>query len=200
MIFKAPNSCCISVSGVQGSGKSFLCSKIKTYYDQLTVATRCYGDVMTRFMAAGEHDEIPFLNDKELSVIYPKASALLERYIRFIKADLILLQNHLSVRQGQKKFDRPEKFSRFYVQGFIVIEPPPKLVLCRKIRDTDRSRPDVSRETIERHQKINHRIAEGLAKEMDVPLLFVDNRNLDITIRKCVDWLDSHFLGRLNFK
>ena len=182
---------CISVTGVQGAGKSFLCKNIISSLQSRQIETACYGDVMTLFMKNKDHDSIPHLTNDELLSYYPKASKYLVDYISESQSDLFLIQNHLSVRGGGKRFDKSSKFEKFFVRAFLVVEPPESLIIERRDNDDNRNRPVESLNHIKQHQGINRNIAKSLSKEMSVPLLFVDNIDYKVTVDNILNWINE---------
>ena len=132
-----------------------------------------------------------YLKNQDLSRIYPLASKYTIDRICNSNADIFLVQNHLSVQNGQKKFNEPDSFTKFFVKAFLIVEPPVDLVCNRRSTDLLRTRPDDSFEIIEKHQKTNREIALTLEKKMNLPLLFVDNISIVETIQKVTKWLGN---------
>ncbi|MGH3905010.1 MAG: AAA family ATPase [Pseudonocardiaceae bacterium] len=166
----------VLVTGVQGVGKSTV-SQLAAH--ALEMQNWDYADLMLRVAPSlRDKDEIRDLSWDERRNIYDQVEALLAEY--FMPGDgrseCVLLENHLSILQGQRLCTFPHgDVNRYNPVALVLVEAEPQKIIERRHADTRRRRHVGTVEEITEQQALNRSEASLIGQRFKLPVSLLQN-------------------------
>lgn len=161
----------VLITGVQGVGKSTV-SQLAA--QTLKMQSWDYADLMLR-VAPGlrDKDEIRSLSWDERRKIYDQVELLLVEY--FMPGDgrseCVLLENHLSILQGERLLTFPhDDVTRYNPVALVIVETEPQKIIERRRSDARRRRHVGTVEEIAEQQALNRREASLIGQCFTLPV------------------------------
>lgn len=104
--------------------------------------------------------------------------------------ECILLENHLSILQGQRLLTFPhDAIPRYNPVALVLIEAEPQEILERRHTDTHRYRHVGTIEEIAEQQELNRREASLIGRRFRLPVTQFENTDPDRTASELETWL-----------
>jgi adenylate kinase len=182
----------ILITGVSASGKTTLSHAAS---QRLGITAYDYADLMLKAEPSlPDKDAIDTIGDTRRQAIYTAVTGLLTTWFGPGSSSdaTVLLENHLSVvTNGKIVTFRTTAYRRYNARGLAVINSAPDVILRRRVTDPARNRLPGTTGQISRQQEVNLSQAELVADYLAIPLLLIDNHDLDIAISRFTDWAEG---------